>query len=401
MLNLELLINFSHEFLMDRGHDSVHEGIYQVLFETADKFLHGIKLEYETIFSCLTLNDEEIDQIEGIDRSMEEYINKLEKAMPKKFHKKHNDIFDSIIMEDCNDEFNEYSMKGASALIYDVELQWKEYKENCLVRERKLVKGINGEMMVSKNMGDTSMDQQVDSYRKSRYDDSFRKTSFKNKKRCDKLEISIKKRSKSLESQKSAENEENYLSLEFCEFLIEKYNSIVQKCNYSTTKLLTDLGFAELSKDITKFIESVNNNSLFLYIKNRVYITKKVVKLLIEIKSKSFRFYEDKMFKKDSEIISIRKQSASFILKELTTGIESSKLSFCLSKIRSLPFSNENQSLMEEIFVMFREHRRLSEFGLEAKLKPVDEVQADDKRDNTEHDLAFQQERSCCYCTIF
>ena len=408
MLNLELLINFSNEFLMDKAQDSVHEGIYYVLFDTAEKFLHGVKLEYETIFSCLSIGDEEIDRIEDIDKSMSEYLVKLEKAMPKKFNKKHNDIFDSIIMDDGNDEFNEYSMKDTSALIYDIELQWEEYRENCLARERKLVKGLNGEMVSSNNLVDSSMDQKVNSYRKSRYFNSFNKRNFKNIKGKLPMKLnsslSIKKRSKSFESQESAENEDNYLSLSFCESLIEKYSSIVQKCNYNVSKLLADLGFSKLTQDISSFLESANCNNLFLYIKNRVSITESVVKLLKEINRKSFRLYEDKVFKKDTEQVSPRKNSTmSKNLKELTTGIESQKLSFYLSRIRSLPFSNENQSLMEEINVMIREHRRFSEIGLENGLEQVREMElGKEDQDNVEDsESTFQREGRCCYCVIF
>ena len=180
MLNLELLINFSHEFLMDQSLESIHEGIYQVVFESSDKFLHSIKLEYETIFASLSIDKQEIQTIMDIDTKLDNYSLQQEKAISKNSGKIRNDVFDSITMDDGGG-FCEYSLKDAVALVFDIELQWKEYYENCYFREKALVKGLNDDPDRSNSLDDSSMDQKVASYREKRYFSSFGQQNGKKK----------------------------------------------------------------------------------------------------------------------------------------------------------------------------------------------------------------------------
>lgn len=418
MLNLDLLLSYSREVLPDKSADAIPETIYQTIFEACDRFLHDIQTEYSTIFELIRISSEQKASLSNINTKLKMLVNNIVTSLPRRSYAKKYDIFDSLTIDEDDDQFTEFSLKNVLSLTYELELHYKEYKKNCLDYEKAYIK-----QPTIEKLGNNSFIECMIEYKDKhqKHKNYFPHLTYKNNKDkildVNKKNESLnanKKRSKSFDSQVSDPVGESLLDLGFCEALVDSYNQLLQQCNYSCIKKLEKNGYNNLIEAVESYLDDLCSDELFMYIKNRITITRLLIKLMEELKVKSFNAYTDKLLKPINDSMTNRKGSTYSDIR-VYNKVDTNKLSLYLSKIKSLPFSQENYSLVEEINVILKDKRRFSDINIEQ----LEEIELQRKRKTSEaidminqNDEGYKAKTSArddelhnnlyrCYCGIF
>lgn len=365
MLNLKLLIDFSHEFIMEKEPETIHEGIHKVLSEASEKFLAIIRLEYESIFKYVKVRKNEKKILEEICKQLTVFNQRIDSILSRKA-KKRKDIFDSSMMDDKDEEYNKTPIQNTESLIYNLEMLFNDYKKSCFIREKKYVKRAYEDKNTSNSLGSIMFDDDEEKDKKYKYLKSLAQNTKIKGKDSIKTVKRVKKRSWSQDSVSSTSEPKCSLGLRFCEFITNNFNKLFLKCNYTTRKVLEESGNSELGQVVEKYLDDVLNHEVFFYIKKRVMITQKSISLLEQIRKKNFDTYTDKLLILQYDKNAFIKNSSSCENCQIyNKECDFNRLSNYLSKIKSLTFSNGNTSLVEEIHYVLckRSKNRLSNEG--------------------------------------
>ena len=368
MLNLNLLIAYNRESLTDKLTESIPETTYQTIFEACERFLYKIKTEYKTVFEYIKISSEEKISLDNINSKLKMFLFNVAASLPRRSYAKKNDIFDSLIIDEEDDQFTRFSLKNVLSLTYELELHYKEYMKNCLKFEKSFIKRPLMDKLGNSSFIDSFIEyndkvhinhQNFTSLSRNKNNNAI----FEEKMNTDNQK-SFSKRSKSFDSHFSEQDRDFHLDLQFCENLIENYNQLLKQCNYTCMKQLRQNGHTKLVQAIENYLDNLYEDELFTYIKNRISITQTITKLIEELKLKSFNAYTDKLLKPCNDSNTIRKSSTYSDVKNYNRA-DTNKLSLYLSKIRSLPFSHDNYSLMEEIQVILKDKKKASDHNIE------------------------------------
>lgn len=416
MLNLDLLISYNRESLTDKPPESITENIYQIMFDASDRFLCNIKLEYQNIFEFIKISPEQRASLDNIITKLKMFMFNVAASLPRRSYAKKHDIFDSLIIDEEDDQFTRFSLKNVLSLTYELDLHNKEYRKSCLNYERDFIKRPTIEKLGNSSFIDSLIDHKdKTSMHKKNFTSLARNKNNREwleNKKVNEISNATKKRSKSFDSQISEHDGESLLNLQFCESLIDSYNQLVQQFNYNCVKQFEQNGYKDIVQAVESYLDDLCEDELFMYIKSRVIITRVVVKLMEELKIKSFNAYTDKLLKPSNDSMPIRKGSTYSDLKNYSR-VDTNKLSLYLSRIRSMPFSNDNFSLMEEIQIVLKDKKRVSDLNIEE----IDETDNHKQRKSKEEIVGnyhekdfckkmdkleeFQSNVYRCYCSIF
>lgn len=418
MLNLDLLISFSTESLVDKPLDSISDNVYQVMFEACERFHNTIELEYIAIFEHIKVTSEQKESLDNTNAKLKAFLVSIASSLPRRSYAKKRDIFDSLIIDEDDEQFTVFGLKSVLSLTYELDMHLKEYKKYCLSYEKEFIRGPTIQNLEKNSFIDSIIESKENKHKLRRNFNSLIRNKTKNNINGDKKERNTSKitknRSKSFDSQISEQNGDSLLNIQFCETLIDSYVQLVQQCNYNCVKQLEQNGYKDLVNAIESYLDDLYNDELFMYIKNRVTVTRVLIKLMEELKLKSFNAYTDKILKPANDSMPLRKGSTYSDIKTYNK-VDTTKLSLYLSRIRSLPFSQENYSLMEEIQLILKDKKRFSDLNIEE----IDEIEFQKQRKTSEainminqNDDGFRPQSESqkddfhnnmysCYCAIF